>query len=90
MIAFNETDPDARFHGLRELALDASRYEPTKLRDRVAWQVIRRQGELPFACANTATLAINGEPFGVYTNIEYLDRGWLARSFGTDDATGTL
>lgn len=90
VIAFNEVDPDGRFHGLRKLSLDASWYEPTMLRDRIAWQVIRRQGDLPFACANSATLAINGEPYGIYTNIEYLDREWLERSFGKADATGTL
>jgi hypothetical protein len=90
VISFNEVDPDARFHGLRKLSLDAPWYEPTLLRDRVAWSVLRRDGQLPWACANSATLTINGAYFGLYTNIEYLDREWLERNFGDDDATGTL
>lgn len=90
VIAFNEVDDAGRFHGLRKLALDASWYEPTLVRDRVAWQVIRREGSLPFACANSATLTINGEYYGLYSNIEYLDHEWLERSFGHADATGTL
>ena len=90
VIAFNEVDRDGRFHGLRKLALDASWYEPTLLRDRLAWSMIRRQGELPAACANSATLTINGEYYGLYTNIEYFDHEWLERAFGKDDATGTL
>ncbi|MFN7142655.1 MAG: CotH kinase family protein [Myxococcota bacterium] len=90
VIAFNEQDPDGRFLGLRKIALDASWYEPTMLRDRVAWSAIRRHGGLPFACANSATLTINGAYHGLYTNIEYLDREWLERSYGDEDATGTL
>jgi hypothetical protein len=88
VIAFNETDPAGRFHGLRKLSLDATWYEPTLLRDRVAWQVIRREGSLPFACANSATLTINGAYYGLYANIEFLDHEWLERSY--DDPTGTL
>lgn len=92
VIAFNEVNPDGRFQGLRKLALDASWYEPTLVRDRVAWQVIRTAGrpDLPFACANSATLDVNGAYYGLYTNIEYLDHEWLERSFGDDGATGTL
>lgn len=90
VIAFNEVDPDGRFRGLRKIALDASWYEPTLLRDRVAWSMLRRQGGLPAACANSATLTINGEYYGLYTNIEYFDHEWLERVFGKEDATGTL
>ncbi len=90
VIAFNEVDPDGRFHGLRKIALDASWYEPTLLRDRIAWSVVRRQGELPHACANSATLTINGAYYGLYTNIEFFDHEWLERNFGDAGATGTL
>lgn len=90
VIAFNQNDEAGRFHGMRKLSLDASWYEPTFLRDRVAWSMLRRQGLLPAACANSATLTINGELYGLYTNIEYLDHEWLERVFGDADATGTL
>lgn len=96
VIAFNEVNPDGRFHGLRKLSLDASWYEPTLVRDRVAWRVIRRAADarpdpaLPFACANSATLDVNGTYYGLYTNIEYLDHEWLERTYGDDGATGTL
>lgn len=90
VIAFNEVDPTRRFHGQRKISLDATWYEPTYVRDRVAWSVMRRQGDLPFACTNAATLTVNGEYYGAYTNIEYFDHEWLERSFGDADATGTL
>ena len=90
VVAFNEVDPDGRFHGLRKLSLDASWYEPTLLRDRISWQVMTDAGGLPAACANSATLSINGVYYGLYTNIEFFDHEWLERTFGDADATGTL
>ncbi|MFZ5479988.1 MAG: CotH kinase family protein [Myxococcota bacterium] len=90
VIAFNEANPDGRFHGQRKISLDASWYEPTGVRDRVSWAVMNRSGQLPTLCTNSATLTINGAYYGLYTNIEYLDHEWLERNFGDDDATGTL
>jgi hypothetical protein len=90
VVAFNVDDSAGRFHGLRKLSLDGGWYEPTLLRDRIAWDIIRRQGELPYACANSATLTINGDYYGLYTNIEFFDHEWLERSFGREGAVGTL
>jgi hypothetical protein len=90
VISFNEDDPDARWHGLRKIALDASWYDPTVMRDRVSWSLMRQREDLPSACANNATLSINGEFYGVYGNIEYFDHEYLERAFGDDAATGTL
>ncbi|GDX78316.1 hypothetical protein LBMAG42_01270 [Deltaproteobacteria bacterium] len=90
VISFNEVDPDARFHGLRKIALDASWYDSTVLRDRLSWAIMRDRGELPAACANNATLSVNGEFYGVYGNIEYFDHEYLERAFGKESAGGTL
>jgi hypothetical protein len=90
VISFDEIDPEARFHGVRKLSLDASWYEPTLLRDRLAWDVMGDVDGLPSTCVNDATLYINGEYYGVYANIEYLDHEWLERNYGDDDATGVL
>jgi len=90
VVSVNEDDPDGRFHGMRKLAFDAAWYEPTLLRDQVAWNAIRRQGGLPDTCVGHAALSINGEYYGVYALIEYLDREWLERNFGDAGATGTL
>ncbi len=90
VVSFNETDPGGRWQGQRKLAFDASWYEPTLLRDRVSWSVMRQREHLPAACANNAVLTVNGEPYGLYANIEYFDREYLERFFGDDAATGTL
>ncbi len=98
VLAFNESNPKARFHGQRKISLDAPWYDPSFLRDREAWAVMRRFSDteggdaiaLPFACANSATFTVNGTFYGAYTNIEFLDHEWLERNFGKPDATGTL
>lgn len=89
VIAFNQEDADGRFHGLRKLSLDAPWYDSSMLRDRIGWSVLRGSGVVPAACANTATLTINGEYYGLYTNIEFLDHEWLERVYRSED-TGTL
>lgn len=88
-VAFNESDPDGRFLGLRHLSLDAVWYEPSLLRDRVAYAWLRHIG-VPAPCANNAELWVNGEYYGLYKNIEYPDREWVERVYGDDDATGVL
>jgi len=90
VISFNEDDADARFHGVRKIALDAPWYEPTLLRDRLAWSILRELDEVPAACANSARLDINGTYYGLYTNIEYYDREWVEETFGDDHAQGVL
>jgi hypothetical protein len=90
VVSFNEVDPDARFHGLRKITLDASWYDSTVLRDRLSYDVMRRAGGLPAACANNATLSINGEFYGVYGHIEYFDHEYLERAFGKEAANGGL
>ncbi len=90
VVSFNTEDPDARYEGQRKIALDATWYEPTYLKDRLSWWVMRRVEDLPSACANNATLTINGDFYGLYTNIEYFDREWQERNFGEAGATGSL
>jgi hypothetical protein len=90
VVSFNETDPEARFQGVRKLALDASWYEPTHLKDRLAWSIMQRVEALPAACASSARLTINGEYYGLYTSIEYFDHEYLERAFGKEAATGGL
>lgn len=88
-IAFNEEDPEGRFLGLRHLSLDAVWYEPSMLRDRLAYAYLRRLG-VPAPCANNAELWVNGAYYGLYKNVEYPDREWVERVFGDEDATGVL
>lgn len=82
VLAFNQDDPDGRFHGVRKTSLDATWYEPTLLRDRLSWWLISTYTDLPDLCVNSATLTVNGEYYGVYAHIEYMDREWVERVYG--------
>ncbi|HEX2735128.1 MAG TPA: CotH kinase family protein [Polyangiaceae bacterium] len=87
VISFNEQDPDGRFHGLRKLVLDAPRYDQTLLHERLAFHYLSRLGG-PYSCINNAKLSINGKYYGLYANVERIDREYLERNF--DDPSGNL
>lgn len=84
VLAFNEIDPDGRFYGVRKIGLDMPRTDASFLRQRLALYAMRRAG-VPAQCANNARLTINGEYYGLYTNLEKLDKEFLQRMFGDDD-----
>lgn len=84
IIAFNEVDPDGRFHGVRKIGLDMPRTDGSFLRQRLALYYLRRAG-VPAQCANSARLTINGEYYGLYTNLEKLDKEFIQRVFDDHD-----
>ncbi len=88
-ISFTQTDPDARYHGLRKLKLDASWYDPSLIRDRLAYAYLRDLG-VAAPCANNATLSINGAMYGLYKNVEFMDQEFLERTMGRDASGGVL
>lgn len=86
-ISFNEEDSDGRFHGVRKMVLDAPWYDHSFLHERLAFPLFKSRG-LPYSCVNNARLMINGEYYGLYANVERLDREYLERNF--EDPTGNL
>ncbi|MCX4245313.1 CotH kinase family protein [Paraliomyxa miuraensis] len=86
-IGFHTQDPEGRFLGLRRLALDAATFNRHMLRDRLALAVMRRVG-IRAPCANHARVNVNGEYYGLFTNIEKLDEEFLERTM--EDPTGDL
>ena len=80
VISFNEQDPDARFHGLRKLMLDAPWYDRSLLHERVAFPLFESLG-LPYSCVNNARVVVNGAYYGVYSNVERIDHEYLERNF---------
>lgn len=84
LIAFNEVDPEGRFLGVRKVILDMPRSDRTFLQQRVALSYLRESG-LPAQCANNARVVINGEYYGLYTNLERQDKEFLQRQYDDDD-----
>jgi hypothetical protein len=86
-IGFHVEDPDGRFWGLKRLGLDAATFNRHMLRDRLSLRFMRDVG-IVAPCANNARLMVNGEYYGVFTNIEKLDEVFLERTM--EDPSGAL
>lgn len=84
VVSFNEDDPDGRFHGQRKLVLDAPWYDRTVLHERLAYPLFEARG-LPYSCANNARVNIDGRYYGLYANLERLDKEYLERNFEESD-----
>ena len=80
VISFNENNPDGRYKGARKIALDMPRSDWTFLRQRLGLYALRSIGA-PAQCANSARLFINGEYYGLYANVERMDRELLERLY---------
>jgi hypothetical protein len=89
LISFNEVEAKGRFHGLRKIVLDAAWYDPTLLAERLGASFMGRTG-VPSSCVNNAKLYVNGEYYGVYANVERLDKEYLERHFAGTEADGNL
>jgi hypothetical protein len=86
-ISFDRVDKKGHFLGLDTIAFDAAPANRHMLRDRLAMSIIRDMGIIA-PCANNARLNINDEYYGIFTNIEKIDKVFLQRMF--DDPTGDL
>jgi len=87
VVSFNEVDSAGRFHGQRKLMFDAPWYDHTGMHERLAFPLFEARG-LPYSCANSAKILLNGEYYGLYTNIERIDKEYLERHF--EEADGNL
>jgi len=87
IVSFNEVDSGARFHGLRKLVFDAPWYDRTLMHERIAMGFFEQRG-LPHSCVNHAKLMINGTYYGLFSNVERLDKEYLERNF--EDSSGNL
>lgn len=87
LVRFNHFDNNARFRGLRAVVLEASPFHSAPVRDRVAMEFFRDAG-LMASLANHVRLQVNGADYGVYMNIENVDREFLEDR--VPDPTGNL
>ena len=83
-ISFNTYDPDGRFRGMRHLDFDAAASNVSFLRDRLGLAMLRDAG-LPAPCANNAKIYVNGVYYGLFTNLEKIDKSFLSRNYPDND-----
>ncbi len=83
-VSFNEYDKDGRFFGLRKLILHSGVADPSLMRERLSYGLFRAIG-LPASRVSHATVSVNGENYGVYNLVEYVDHEFLESRWDNPD-----
>lgn len=86
-IKFDKFVDDQHLLGLKRLTLNNMVEDPSFVAERLAYDVYRAAG-LPAPRCNSALVYVNGEFYGVYANVEAIDKPFLRRWF--DDDEGNL
>ncbi len=87
-INFAETDPDARFHGLKRLTLGNMMQDSSMLHEHVAYWLYRHRG-VPAPRHTYARLWVDDTYYGLYGVVETMDEQFLRRAL-PDDNNGNL
>jgi hypothetical protein len=82
-IKFDEFVPDQQLRGLKRLTLNNMVEDPSFLAERLAYEVFRA-AKLPAPRCNSALVYVNGAFYGVYANVEAVDKTFLRRWFASD------
>lgn len=86
-VKFNAFKKGQRFKGLNKIQLNNAAQDSTYLRERLGYSLFREAG-LPAPRVGHATVLINGEPFGLYVQVEASTENFLNRWF--KDSSGDL
>ena len=76
----------SRINGLKKLTLNNMVQDPSKVHETVSYRLFREMG-VPAPRTGYAELSINGEPYGLYLNVETLDDVMLSNWYGDDNTT---
>jgi CotH kinase protein len=86
-IKFDKYIKSQRFLGLRRLTLNNMEQDPSMVRERLSYHVFRQAGLIAPMC-NSARVVVNGDYYGLYANVQTIDRTFLETHF--DPARGNL
>lgn len=82
-ISFNSFVSGARVLGVKDLNLNGEHNDPSIMRARIAWELAQDAG-MPAPRVNHVRLFINGQPFGLYANIEHYNDDYVEHRFARD------
>jgi len=74
-------------HGIKKLNLNNAMHDPSYLREHLAYGLFRNAG-VPASRVGFVDLYVNGEHFGLYVNVQQVDKNLLRQWF--DDEDGNL
>ena len=87
-ISFNTFIEGARWQGLEKINLNGSHNDPTRIRTKLCWDMLR-EANLPAARTSMVQLYINDQNFGLLTHVEHIDETFTERVFA-DPYAGNL
>ena len=87
-LKFSEYDSDFRFFGLKRLNFNAYRYDDTRMRERLTYDLYRAMGVVAPRAA-WAVLRVNGESQGLFGMVEQVDGRFTADRW-PDNPDGNL
>ena len=79
-IRFDKYIKSQSFLGLRRLTLNNMDQDPSMVRERLSFHVLRRAG-LPAPLCNSARVVLNGSYYGLYANVQTIDRVFVETHF---------
>ena len=82
-IKFNEFIEDQEFYGLTKLSLSNEYSDPSFLREKIFCDLVNQY--IPSPRANFVKLYINGDYWGVYTNVEQINKRFIKKNFGNNE-----
>ena len=82
-LKFDEFVQGQDFRGLRRLTLNNMFEDPSGVAERLSYHLFRL-AQLPAPRANSAVLFVNGQSYGLYVNVESIDKAFLRRWFTSD------
>lgn len=83
-VDFDRYSTDQKFRGLESVVLRNQWQDASNLNERLSMRVFRRMG-VPAPREAHARLYVGDEYVGLYTIVESVDKGFLARTFGEND-----
>jgi spore coat protein CotH len=82
-IRFNKFIVDQRFHGVKRINFRNNLDDPSLIREALALELMRRAG-VPAPRYSFVWVSVNGDPGGVYTLVQQVDKKLLESYFGED------
>ena len=83
-LSFDEYRSAQRLDGLKSVHLNNCWEDPTFIREKLHLDYCREAG-IPGPRGNFAELTLNGQPWGLYSLVEHVDKTFLSGRFGNND-----
>ena len=83
-ISFSEYVPGRKFQGVKKINLNGEHNDPTMIREKLYYNLWKKAG-MAERRTSFAKVYINGAYYGLYTNVEEMEKEWVSRVYAEND-----